>query len=212
MTTFFTADLHLGHARISELCGRPFASADEMNEALISRWNARVTDRDTVFVLGDVCLGKIDISLALIPRLRGHKVLLPGNHDRCWHGHGDKYRAWVERYYAAGFRYIFLAGTVPPFTTGIGTHRADMNHFPYSGDSGDNDRYAAHRPADTGRWLLHGHVHERWRQRGRMINVGVDAWGGYPVSLAEVQDMVRAGEAHSTPLPWDARDFDQSVR
>jgi len=55
-------------------------------------------------------------------------------------------------------------------------------HFPYRGDSHDHDRYREHRPADEGAWLLHGHVHERWRQRGRMINVGVDAWGGYPVT------------------------------
>ena len=30
-------------------------------------------------------------------------------------------------------------------------------------------------------WLLHGHVHARWRQQGRMVNVGVDVWDYTPV-------------------------------
>lgn len=33
--TFFTSDLHLGHRNIIRLCGRPFASLEEMDEALI---------------------------------------------------------------------------------------------------------------------------------------------------------------------------------
>ena len=37
--TFFTSDLHLGHRNIIRLCGRPFASLEEMDETLIRRWN-----------------------------------------------------------------------------------------------------------------------------------------------------------------------------
>jgi len=82
MSVFFTSDLHLGHARINELSGRPFSNVPAMNAALIKAWNARVTDADTVWVLGDVCMGKLDDSLALIPLLAGRKLLMPGNHDR----------------------------------------------------------------------------------------------------------------------------------
>jgi len=39
-------------------------------------------------------------------------------------------------------------------------------HFPYFGDSHDMTATLEARPA-TGAVLLHGHVHERWRQRGR---------------------------------------------
>lgn len=59
-------------------------------------------------------------------------------------------------------------------------------HFPYRGDSHDHDRYREHRPVDRGSWLLHGHVHDRWTQRGRMINVGVDATGFRPISVDDV--------------------------
>ena len=50
---------------------------------------------------------------------------------------------------------------------------------------------------------LHGHVHEKWRQRGRMINVGVDAWGGYPVTDTHLATLITAGENDLRPLPWN---------
>jgi calcineurin-like phosphoesterase family protein len=66
-------------------------------------------------------------------------------------------------------------------------------HFPYRGDSHDQDRYVEHRPVDEGAWLLHGHVHERWRVLDRMINVGVDVWDYRPVSEATLADLIRVG-------------------
>ncbi|MGH9119071.1 MAG: hypothetical protein ACRD0A_14670 [Acidimicrobiales bacterium] len=48
-------------------------------------------------------------------------------------------------------------------------------------------------PEDRGRWLLHGHVHERWLQRGRMINVGVDAWDYRPVAEEQIASVIAAG-------------------
>lgn len=83
MTTWFTADLHFGHANIISYSGRPFADATAMNQALIERWNASIHPDDTVWVLGDVALGRIDETLALVGELNGRKLLLTGNHDRC---------------------------------------------------------------------------------------------------------------------------------
>jgi calcineurin-like phosphoesterase family protein len=79
-----------------------------------------------------------------------------------------------------------------------------MTHFPYEGDSQERDRYSQARPRDEGDWLLHGHVHEAWRQRGRQINVGIDAWGGRPVSIDEITDLIAAGPRDLAPLPWIA--------
>jgi hypothetical protein len=44
MTTWFTADLHLGHRNIISYCDRPFESVGAMNRALIARWNEAVDD------------------------------------------------------------------------------------------------------------------------------------------------------------------------
>ena len=74
-----------------------------MNQALIERWNASIHPDDTVWVLGDVALGRIDETLALVGELSGRKLLLAGNHDRCWAGHGRRADGWTERYLASGF-------------------------------------------------------------------------------------------------------------
>ena len=56
-------------------------------------------------------------------------------------------------------------------------------------------KFMQHRPKDDGGWLLHGHIHEKWRQNGRQINVGVDAWNFAPVSDDTICEMIKAGPA-----------------
>lgn len=186
MTVWFTSDQHFGHANIIRYCDRPFADVEEMNESMIARWNDVVSPADTVWMLGDVAMGPIDESLALIGRLPGRKLLLAGNHDRCWAGHDRPIDSWTARYLDAGFDEIHQGQ--------IGLELAGMPvlacHFPYRGDSHDDDRFVPHRPVDHGDWLLHGHVHERWRQHDRMINVGVDVWDFAPVSDGEIARLI----------------------
>lgn len=79
---FFTADTHFGHANILRYCGRPFDDAEEMDRAMIERWNAAVSDGDAVFHLGDFALGPAERIARLTELLNGHKVLVLGNHDR----------------------------------------------------------------------------------------------------------------------------------
>jgi calcineurin-like phosphoesterase family protein len=189
MTVWFTADLHLGHGNIIEYSRRPFVDVESMNQALIQKWNSVVQPADTVWVLGDIALGRIDESLALVSELHGRKLLLAGNHDRCWSGHGQRAEGWTQRYLDAGFAEIHQ-GQRDILVDSQSVHAC---HFPYRGDSRDQDRYTEHRPADDGDWLLHGHVHERWRQRERMINVGVDAWNYRPVSESELTALIDLG-------------------
>jgi calcineurin-like phosphoesterase family protein len=196
MTTWFTADLHFGHTNIIRYSGRPFADVPAMNLALIERWNASVDPDDTVWVLGDVALGPIDESLRLVGELHGRKLLLAGNHDRCWEGHGERAQGWTQRYLDVGFAEIHQG----QLTIEVGDRRTLACHFPYQGDSHDHDRFVAERPTDEGEWLLHGHVHDRWRQRGRMINVGVDAWSCGPVSSDTLAALIDGGPADLAPL------------
>lgn len=189
MSTWFTSDLHFGHTNVIAYSSRPFADVDAMNEAIVTRWNERVSPTDTVWVLGDVALGRIADTLPLVKLLNGTKVLVAGNHDRCWAGHGKGVTAWTQNYLDAGFAEI-RQGTVQ---LTIANQRVLACHFPYRGDSHDIDRYAEARPVDRGSWLLHGHVHDRWRVRGRMINVGVDAWNHAPVSEAQLATLIAQG-------------------
>ena len=189
MARFWTSDLHLGHANIIRYCSRPFADVDAMNRALIDGWNEVVTAADEVWVLGDVALGPIADTLALVAGLNGRKILVAGNHDRCWAGHGAKAEPWIARYEEAGFDTV-LQGTVDAT---LGSRQVHCSHFPYRGDSHDPGRYLHHRPADDGAVLLHGHVHGRWRVNDRQVNVGVDAWGFRPITDEQVIEAIGVG-------------------
>lgn len=182
MTRWFTADLHFGHVNIIRYCNRPFRDVEHMNRELIDRWNAVVADDDEVWVLGDVAMGQIAETLPLVGWLAGRKVLVAGNHDRCWSGHGPRADGWTGRYHEAGFDEIHQ-GVVDLW---LGDRPARACHFPFEGDSHDEDRFNAHRPLDDGRWLLHGHVHTRWRVDGHAINVGCDVWDYRPVAESHV--------------------------
>jgi len=190
MTRFFTSDLHLGHTNVIAYCDRPFGNVGQMNAVLVAAWNTVVAPDDEVWVLGDLAMGRIDDTLAVAKQLVGHKHLLVGNHDKPFSGR------LTDQDEAAGFELhhgqLELSGDLAILAC----------HFPYRGDSQDHDRYHDHRPVDDGAWLLHGHVHERWRQRGRMINVGIDAWAGYPITDTHLAKLTDDGEHDLRPLPW----------
>lgn len=81
---FCTSDCHFNHVNIikyePETRGH-FANPTEMNEAIIANWNSVVSPEDTVYVLGDLCMGKLDAIPAIIKRLNGKIILIRGNHD-----------------------------------------------------------------------------------------------------------------------------------
>ena len=198
---YFTADLHLGHKRINELAGRPFESVEEMNETIIKRWNQTVSKDDSVFVLGDIVMGNFKENIKLIELLNGNKYMVAGNHDRIFVGNTDyskRREEFVKAYQDVGFKII---SDGPPcfYNGGYMLNRQmfkvkfNVSHFPYSGDSHDEDRYVDFRPefVPYSPWLIHGHVHERWKVDGYQINVGVDVWDFTPVSLQQIATIMR---------------------
>lgn len=191
MATWFTADLHLGHSNIIDYCNRPFADVDAMNRALIANWNEVVAKDDTVWVVGDFALGKIVETLPLVAELTGRKILIAGNHDRCWAGHGRRAAGWTEQYLNAGFHEVIHSSA----KIDVGENTVLACHYPYRGDSHDPDRFVGHRPIDKGAWLVHGHVHRGWVQSGRMINVGVDANEFRPIDQRAIAAAMAAGPA-----------------
>ena len=197
MSRWYTSDHHFGHHNIIRYCGRPFPDADAMDKEMASRWNDAVADDDEVWILGDLAMGNVKVMLsAHVARLKGRKILVPGNHDRCWAGHKGHTRKRADYYQTGGIDEII--DCPDPHTIAGQTVRLD--HFPYKLDSRYDIKYAEWRPEDDGGWLLHGHIHEKWRQQQRQINVGVDAWHFTPVSEQTVADLITQGPTN-TPCP-----------
>ena len=81
---FLTSDCHFNHKNILayEPESRPFATIEEMNEAIINNWNSVVTDEDEVWVCGDFFMGQITAIDPILDRLKGKIHLVRGNHDQ----------------------------------------------------------------------------------------------------------------------------------
>ena len=60
-------------------------------------------------------------------------------------------------------------------------------------------------------WLLHGHVHEKWRQQGRMVNVGVDVWDFTPIAEDVITGRMDATPGASSCIPGPRDDPERGV-
>lgn len=210
MRKWFTSDQHFGHQNIIKYCNRPFATVEEMNEEIVRRHNAVVGPDDYVFFLGDVAMN-IDNVRKYVHRMHGKKHLVPGNHDLCHPSHKKSKKPGameqqLRNYAAAGFESILsLAWRTPEDLL--------LSHMPYkgSGDHADepNERFADYRLEDKGGFLLHGHRHGVWRKKGRLLDVGVDAWDFTPVSLEQIQELIAQGpDTNADPLPMTPKPED----
>ncbi len=94
---YYIADNHFGHKNVIRFDNRPFADTVLMDEVLVHNWNERVTEDDTVYILGDCFWKNEENSVKLIQRLKGHKHLIGGNHDRV-HGRLRFYYESIEHY------------------------------------------------------------------------------------------------------------------
>lgn len=82
---YYISDLHLFSKNQTteglNFDGRPFKDIQEMHGVILNNWNSRVTNGDTVYILGDVSnRGKNEDLIAFVARLKGKKVLILGNH------------------------------------------------------------------------------------------------------------------------------------
>jgi calcineurin-like phosphoesterase family protein len=208
---WFTSDLHLFHANCIAYCDRPFSDVDDMNAGLLARWNEVVRPDDHVVILGDLTLKNPAPNGVPAPWLaewlaaaHGMKELFAGNHDKLWSERSrDKWRSLYEEvgvHWVSPKRYglTLIRGEV-----------AGLSHLPHTVTahedvSSDVYRASIPLPDSPDMWRLHGHVHTQWLQRGRQINVGVDAWKGRPVSEVTIAGMMYSGPAEVPVYPWEA--------
>jgi calcineurin-like phosphoesterase family protein len=160
MALFFTADTHFGDHRTINIHRRPFASVSEMDAALVDGWNAVVAMDDEVWRLGDVARRSAEVA-PLLARLNGRKHLVRGNNDEAATGAAAGW-ASVQDYAELTVNDTLLVLCHYPFRSWNGQHRRSIN--------------------------LHGHSHGKLKPLPRQHDVGVDARGFRPVTLAAVLD------------------------
>lgn len=84
--TWVYSDPHFYHNNICKFTNydgskvRPWDDAETMTEEMIQWYNECVSDQDRVYILGDVAFTAAGMK-ACVSRLKGRKVLVPGNHD-----------------------------------------------------------------------------------------------------------------------------------
>jgi calcineurin-like phosphoesterase family protein len=77
------ADFHFGHANIIRYCNRPFATVEEMDQAIVERLNASVKRDNVLYFLGDFYVEAQQKIFAYRRRIHCKKIFaVPGNHDK----------------------------------------------------------------------------------------------------------------------------------
>lgn len=175
--TFYTADTHFGHENILKLCNRPFATIEEMNEALIEKWNAKVSGADTVYIVGDMFFRCADPA-AVLNRLKGKKILIIGNHDSSWMDKVDLSQYFVD---VADLKVITN-----------GRYAITLCHYPLLTWKHQQKSY-----------MIHGHIHGDTSDdffplicaRERVLNAGMDVNDFVPVTFEELLENNRRFKA-----------------
>jgi calcineurin-like phosphoesterase family protein len=156
-------------------------------------------------MLGDACMGDLYSTLPILQRIHAPIIFVAGNHDRCHPYNGQaKSEEWGDKYAdLAGLASLHVGNVDLVLTNGS---CVQVSHFPYSveqkREGQPTDKFSRWRPVDDGRWLLHGHTHGAWRQKGQQIDVGIDAWGGYPVSEETLLTLM-SEKNELAALPWE---------
>jgi len=156
MKIYFTSDNHFFHTNILDYCHRPFSTVEDMNAAMLERWNETVKPGDLVYHLGDFAMGPVENVGRIRQQLNGRIILLLGNHDR-------SARAMLEQGIDEVYKTLELD---------IGGVRVWMQHRPRR-----SEVPPIYFPT------LCGHVHEAWARQGNIVNVGVDVRDFRPVPL-----------------------------
>ena len=124
---FLVSDTHFGHKNICLFNGpdgsplRPWDDPNEMDEAMVERWNSVVKPNDVVYHLGDVVMNRR--CLATVARLNGDKRLILGNHDIF--DHGD-YLVHFKRLHGSYKLDNFLLTHIPVHTDSV-AHWTECN-------------------------------------------------------------------------------------
>ena len=169
-TPFFTSDTHFFHENIIRFSHRPFETVDEMNQALINRWNAKISKSDLVYHLGDFALKCTpDQARRVRNQLNGQIILVRGNHDKIADQIKDAFAAVKD------YDEISVSDSDAPNNK----RKIVLLHY----------AMRVWNASHHGSFHLYGHSHGSLPddKAALAFDVGVDCWGYAPLSYDEVK-------------------------
>ena len=169
---WFTSDTHFYHEQDFLYKPRGFESFEEMNEAIVERWNSVVKPGDIVYHLGDMVMSHYDINI--IKRLNGTIFLIRGNHDT-----NNKLSAIYATGKMVNTSYVPTSELIK-----FGKLSLFMCHYPVLTANFDDKHFSQHVIN------LHGHTHQKgnwlFADNPFIYHVGLDSHGCYPIHIDEI--------------------------
>lgn len=164
---WLSSDLHFGHDREFIYKPRGFNSVDEMNEAIVERFNKLVRPGDDLYLLGDLCLGDPEKAMEYLNKLNGRKYIIYGNHD-------------TDRRKSMFWKLDNVANCADALSFKYGKYHFYLSHYPTITGNLQNENLAKMM------LNLYGHTHQTsnfFHDLPYCYHVGVDSHGCYPVDL-----------------------------
>ncbi|MBP3265899.1 MAG: metallophosphoesterase family protein [Clostridiales bacterium] len=181
---YYISDTHFCHKNIMRYDSRPWNDVVEMELDMIDWWNAKVSDNDDIYIIGDFCWGDANDWKRILPKLKGRKHLILGNHD------AKALREDVSSLFAEK----------PTHYKEIkdGEYKIVMSHYPM---------ISYHNDTDANTLMFYGHVHGTLEfdavmesvktmkeccravaldYRGRLYNCWCGLYGWTPATLMEI--------------------------
>lgn len=164
--------LHLDDASVLQY--RRGGGLEEMNSSIERRWNSVITPDDHVYVLGDFAARNVPHWQKV---LNGTKTLVRGNHDPV-----SVYRSGFVEVVESKHLLLFDPDDGGPMSV-------FMSHYPHASWPGKS----------RGGFHLHAHSHGkgckvRTRRSGRIADMSIDGWPGWPLSLLDVIKALKVKE------------------
>lgn len=169
---YFTSDLHINHDQPFIYEARGFNNIIDHDTALLKNWNDIIQPEDTVYILGDLCLGNNESEWnRIFYNLKGKKYFIRGNHDT------DRRVIMFERDY-----HIYNCGYANILKHSKKYHFY-LSHYPtYTANYDDDKKYPLIN--------LAGHCHTKNKfsdmNKGFIYHVELDAHNMYPVSIEQI--------------------------
>jgi calcineurin-like phosphoesterase family protein len=144
-----------------------------MNKVLIQNWNTYVSDRDEIYILGDLIYKGTGIEAnEIMKNLKGKKYLIKGNHDKFLEDNSFDINAfeWIKDYYVLNYKKIKFILFHYPIFEWEGYFGNSIHLYGHVHNSGNN--YEQYKKFE----ILGNHA----------INVGVDVNNFYPISIEQI--------------------------